>query len=110
MTHSWLCTLEGRVARTPTPLNTLTPTATRFVDIRPCAQGERLSDPLARGRRCLASGGVRRGRQGGEGGGEEPGVEEVVELLAADFLGEGHEVLGGGVAVVEAGGPGAQDG
>ena len=50
------------------------------------------------------------GREGREGGFEEPGVEEVVELFAADLFGEGDEILRGGVAVVEAGGPGAQDG
>ena len=64
--------------------------------------------PRDRGRRDSAP--VRCRRQGWQGGGEEPGVEEVVELLAADLLGERDEVLRRRVPVVEVGGPGAQDG
>ncbi len=60
--------------------------------------------------RCHTGVRVARERQVRQGGLEEPGFEEVVELLAADLLGEGHEVLGGCVPVVEAGGPRAQDG
>ena len=74
-------------------------------------RGHGMPCPVPGDRRCLAAVvGLAGGRQGGQGGCEEPGVEEVVELLAADLFGEGDEVLGGRVAVVEASGPGAQDG
>src|SRR5262245_14012517 len=39
----------------------------------------------------------------------KPVVEESIELLARDFLGEGHEISGRGIAVSMASGPFAQE-
>jgi len=43
----------------------------------------------------LANASISRGRQSWQGGGEEPGVKEVIELLAADLFGKSKEVLRG---------------
>src|SRR5215212_7016580 len=71
---------------------------------------EQRDAPLPSDWRRHTSARVARRRQLRQGELIEPGLKEVVELLAADLLGEGHEVLGGCVPGVEAGGPRAQDG
>src|SRR4051812_3705971 len=60
-----------------------------------------------RGRNSRA--GVACRRQLRQGSLEEPGLEEVVELLTTDLLGQGYEVLGGSVPIVKTLGPGPQN-
>src|SRR5918995_5541310 len=110
MTRAWRCTLQGHDRPHPNrPAQRALRAGTRSV-----ALGDGLSRAwpavsLPRDRGCRSRGCVACRWQLRQSRVEEPGVEEVVELLAADLFGKRDEVLGGCVAVVEASGPGTQD-